>query len=140
RLRPSDQPSHYLSYGYLCGRVPDDLHRAIAGVFEGRPFLFELLDCRADGLASPLNPAEVEDLRRNLRYDAPEHAHKAAINRFLADVRQPLESDLQSPSRVLNVRCSDTAISFRSGPRLWPRDGSPGPIATPMVYSSSGVE
>jgi len=134
RLRESHAPSHFLSYGYARGQVPADPLASMARIFDSPPFLFELDDYRADGFHSEMTPPEVEDLRRNLRYYSPDPGQRAAIEGFLTGIGAQVEAELQTPWKVLNVRCYDTAISFRTGPQMWHTDGFPSAIVKLLVY------
>lgn len=52
RLRASQEPSGFLSYGYVRGQVPPRLLAPMERIFDNQPFLFELDDYRADGFHS----------------------------------------------------------------------------------------
>lgn len=133
-LRGGQTPSGFLSFGYARGRVAPELLPDLEGIFEGPAFLLEEDDCRVDGIESGLRPSEVEDLRRHLRFFAPDAARRQALEAFLSGIGSAIEAELQTPWHVLNVRCYETALSFRSGPQAWHRDGMPSGIVKILVY------
>lgn len=86
-----------------------------------------------------MTPVEEADLRRNLRYYSPDAGQRAAIEGFLNGIRQQVEHELQTPWTVLNVRCYDTAIAFRTGPQMWHTDGFPSAIVKLLIYLTDGA-
>ncbi|MEQ8344894.1 MAG: methyltransferase domain-containing protein [Sneathiellaceae bacterium] len=133
-MRGGQVPSAFLSFGYAKGQVPPELLDGMAAIFDNRPFLLEAGDCRADGLDSELRPQVLEDLRQNLRFFAPDPRQRENLEAFFLSISARVETELQTPWRVLNVRCYDTSLSFQGGPQVWHRDGMPSPILKLLVY------
>ncbi|MEQ8345783.1 MAG: hypothetical protein RIB84_24310 [Sneathiellaceae bacterium] len=133
-LRADGRPTHFLSYGYATGRIADTWRPAIESIFRNRPFQFERADCRADGFETVLKEHELESLRRNQSYFAPDDAQRAALMGFLEASREEIERELQTPWTVLNVRCYQTHGAFQGGPQKWHADNLPKSICKLLLY------